>query len=53
MARYDLLVKGGTVIDGQRTPRYTGDIAIAGGRIARIGGVSESDAKPGCSTRAT
>ncbi len=44
MARYDLLLRGGTVIDGQRTPRYTGDIAIADGRIAQIGNVSESDA---------
>ncbi|MYE10932.1 MAG: aminoacylase, partial [Gammaproteobacteria bacterium] len=44
MARYDLLLKGGTVIDGQRTPRYTGDIAIADGRIAQIGDVSESEA---------
>ncbi|MYE83741.1 MAG: amidohydrolase family protein [Gammaproteobacteria bacterium] len=44
MARYDLLLKGGTVIDGQRTPRYTGDIAIADGRIAQIGNVSESEA---------
>jgi N-acyl-D-amino-acid deacylase len=44
MARYDLLLKGGTIIDGQRTPRYTGDIAIAGGKIAQIGNVSESDA---------
>ena len=45
MPRYDLLLKGGTVIDGQRTPRFTGDVAIADGRIAQIGSVSESDAK--------
>ena len=44
MPRYDLLLKGGTVIDGQRTPRFTSDVAIADGRIAQIGGVSESDA---------
>ena len=44
MPRYDLLLKGGTVIDGQRTPRFTSDIAIADGRIAQIGSVSESDA---------
>jgi N-acyl-D-amino-acid deacylase len=44
MARYDLLLKGGTIIDGERTPRFTGDIAIAEGRIAQIGSVSESDA---------
>ena len=45
MPVFDLLLKGGTVIDGQRTPRFTGDVAIAGGRIAQIGTVSESDAK--------
>ena len=45
MARYDLLLKGGTVIDGQRTPRYTGDIAIADGRIAQMGSVAESEAE--------
>ena len=44
MPHYDLLFKGGTVIDGQRTPRFTSDVAIAGGRIAQIGSVSESDA---------
>jgi N-acyl-D-amino-acid deacylase len=44
MARYDLLLKGGTIIDGQRTPRFTSDVAIAGGRIAQIGNVTESDA---------
>ena len=44
MPRYDLLLKGGTVNDGQRTPRFTSDVAIVDGRIAQIGGVSESDA---------
>ena len=46
MPSYDLLIKGGTIIDGQRTPRFTGDVAIADGRIAQIGGgLSESHAK--------
>jgi N-acyl-D-aspartate/D-glutamate deacylase len=44
MAHYDLLLKGGTIIDGQRTPRFVGDVAIADGRIAQIGRVPESDA---------
>ena len=45
MSRYEILLKGGTIIDGQRTPRFVGDVAIAGGRIAQLGGgVSESDA---------
>ena len=45
MPHYDLLLKGGTIIDGQRTPRFTGDVAIAAGRIAQIGRLSESDAR--------
>jgi N-acyl-D-amino-acid deacylase len=36
MPSYDLLLKGGTVIDGNRTPRFTSDIAITNGRIAQI-----------------
>ena len=44
MPTYDLLLKGGTIMDGQRTPRFTGDIAIVDGRIAQIGRVAESRA---------
>lgn len=39
MAHYDTIIRGGTVIDGTRVPRYRADVAIAGGRIARIGGL--------------
>lgn len=35
--RYDLLIRGGTVIDGTRAPRTTADVAVADGRIAAIG----------------
>jgi N-acyl-D-amino-acid deacylase len=34
---HDLLIKGGTVIDGSGAPRFTGDIAIDGDRIAAVG----------------
>ena len=44
MALYDLLLKGGIVVDGLRTPRYTADVAIADGRIALIGKASEQEA---------
>ncbi|QNE32507.1 amidohydrolase family protein [Sphingomonas sp. NBWT7] len=37
MAEYDLLVSGGTIIDGTGVPRFIGDIAIKGGVIAKIG----------------
>lgn len=39
MADYDLLMRGGTIVDGLRTPRYVGDLAIKDGRIAKIGGL--------------
>ncbi len=43
MPTYDLVIKGGTVIDGLQTPRYKADVAIAGGRIAQIGRVDAAD----------
>ncbi|MCE2392743.1 MAG: amidohydrolase family protein [Proteobacteria bacterium] len=35
---HDLVVRGGTLIDGTGTPRETGDLAIDGDRIAQVGG---------------
>lgn len=37
MARYDLVLRGGQVIDGTGAPAVTADVAIAGDRIAAIG----------------
>lgn len=39
---YDLLVKNATVVDGTGAPRYRADLAIANGRIAEIGRVTDS-----------
>lgn len=39
MEQYDLVIKGGTIVDGTRFPRYTSNIAIKDGRIAKIGGL--------------
>jgi N-acyl-D-amino-acid deacylase len=33
---YDLLIKGGTVVDGSGAPRYTADVAVKDGKIAAI-----------------
>jgi N-acyl-D-aspartate/D-glutamate deacylase len=38
---YDLIVRGGTLIDGSGLPGFRADIAVAEGRIASIGRISE------------
>jgi len=35
---HDIVIRGGTVIDGSGKPAFAGDVAIAGGRIAAVGG---------------
>lgn len=37
---YDILIRGGTIIDGSGAPRYSADVAIAGQRIAAIGNLA-------------
>ena len=34
---YDLLLRNGSIIDGSGNPRYEGDVAISGDRIAAVG----------------
>ena len=38
---YDLVIKNGTVVDGTGAARYQADVAIAGGKVAEIGKVTE------------
>ena len=40
MATYDIIIRGGTIVDGTRAPRYISDIAIKDGRITKIGGLN-------------
>jgi N-acyl-D-aspartate/D-glutamate deacylase len=35
---HDLVIRGGTIVDGLGTPRYAGDVAIDGDRITQVGG---------------
>ena len=45
MAKVDIHIKGGTVVDGTRTPRFKADVWINDGKILQIGGASPGDAK--------
>src|ERR1700737_4694428 len=42
---YDIVIKGGTIVDGTGAPRFDADLALANGRIAEIGRVSEDAAE--------
>jgi len=37
MALYDVVIHGGRLIDGTGNPWFYGDVAVKGGKIARIG----------------
>ncbi len=45
MADFDLIIHGGTIVDGMRTPRFAGDIGIKDGKVAAITGVGGLDLK--------
>ena len=40
MADYDYLIRGGTIVDGLRSPRYVSDLVVKDGKIAKIGGAT-------------
>ena len=43
---YDIVIRGGTVVDGTRLPRYRGDVGIRNGQVSKIGRIP-----PGQGTR--
>lgn len=53
MTEYDLVIRGGTVVDGTGSPAYRADLAVRNGRVAKVsgkispGGAKEIDAS-GC-----
>ena len=38
MNEFDIVIRGGTIVDGTGIPRYRGDLAVKDGRVARISG---------------
>ena len=53
MPEYDLVIRGGTIVDGTGIPRYRADLGIKDGRVSKVsgriapGGAREIDAS-GC-----
>src|SRR5216684_1221133 len=45
MADLDIQIKGGTIVDGTRVPRYRGDVWIKDGKVAQLGGRAPGFAK--------
>ena len=42
---FDLVIRGGTVIDGSGADRFIADVAIKDGKVARIGDIKETGSK--------
>ena len=45
MADFDIQIKGGTIVDGTRVPRYQGDVWIKDGKVVQLGGRAPGFAK--------
>ncbi len=44
MREYDLVIRGGTIVDGTGVPKYRADLAVRDGRVALISGVIKAGA---------
>ena len=45
MAQFDLIIRGGTIVDGTGADRFTGDVAVKDGVIAAIGQIDGDAAR--------
>jgi N-acyl-D-aspartate/D-glutamate deacylase len=45
MAEFDLVIKGGMIVDGTLAPRFRDDIGVTNGKIAKIGRIAPHEAK--------
>ncbi|HWQ17114.1 MAG TPA: D-aminoacylase [Sulfolobales archaeon] len=45
MTRYDLIIKGGVIIDGTGSPPFRGDVGVVGDTISAIGDLSGAQAE--------
>jgi len=43
--KYDLLIRGGRIVDGTGNPWFHGDVAVRGDRIVEVGQIAEGEAK--------
>ncbi len=42
---YDLILRNGWIVDGRGNPRYRGDVALRGDRIAAVGALRDAEAR--------
>ena len=35
---YDIVIRGGTILDGTGAEAFTGDVAVDGGKLTQVGG---------------
>src|SRR5260370_27283389 len=43
-ADYDLIIRNARIVDGTGAPAFSGDVAIAGGKIAAVGKLTDAKA---------
>ena len=43
---HDVVIRGGTIVDGTGAPAFTGDVALDGDRIAQVGGKAGPAKRP-------